>query len=472
MYGLYVTDEKIFFAAGKGNREPVITKGQIVPLEKGLVINGFVQDAEKLKQIFEPLIGKQKKNFVFLVNSSTIIYRQLKMPVMGPDALDQYVYNTMINQLPNSSEYLIDYILVPSKDENTQQVLAAALPQGLYSDYVKLLNSLGIKKFRFTTSGVSFVSYMSHCGLDEKYPYQIFAACFGNSIKSILYHNDEIINFSDSRQPAKTNLVLGLAQKILELMQYQHTKDSAESVSRVFIASEQDHNNKIAEALSSQLGIPVVTLPDDNDQFERSQLLAVTGSFYSERKTLDFNTSKRFNRLKEKGSIKAKNKVIKQILKINLIVIILMAVIVWGGYLYFRYQTSKLNEKMNETTFASQYEKAAQLSADVDTYTQLVASNTLIKNEVSQGKQPSGDYFSRINTLAPEITFEKITVDQTHLVTLDCYSESRTSAYAFVKALNSQADNYQLEDITYSGFDYSQEVYRFTVSFQYVSGVN
>ena len=471
MYGLYVTDEKIFFAASKGKKEPMLTSGKIVNLEKGLVINGFIQDAEKLKEVIAPLVSKQK-NFVFLVNSSTIIYRQLKMPVMGPEALDQYVYNTMINQLPNSSEYLIDYLLIPSKDENTLQVLAAALPQGLYSDYVKLLNSLGIKKFRFTTSGVSFVSYMSHCGLYEKYPYQIFATSFGNSIKSILYHNDEIINFSDSRQPAKTNLVLGLAQKVLELVQYQHTKDSTESVSRVIIASEQDYNHKIAEALSTQLGIPVITLDDDNDQFERSQLLAVTGSFYPEKKNLDFNTSKRFNRLKEKGSIKAKNKVIKQILKINLIVIVLMAVIVWGADLYFKYQTSQLNQKMNEATFASQYEKAAQLSADVDTYTQLVASNTLIKNETQQGKQPNASYFAQLNSLAGEITFNKITVDQTHLVTLDCSSESRTSGYAFVAALNSQADNYHLTSLTYTGFDYSEEVYRFTVSFQYVSGVN
>ena len=471
MYGLYVTDEKIFYAAGKGKKEPTITSGKIVELEKGLVINGLIQDAEKLKQVIAPLVSKQK-DFVFLVNSSTIIYRQLKMPVMGPEALDQYVYNTMINQLPNSSEYLIDYILIPSKDEKTQQVLAAALPQGIYSDYVKLLNSLGIKKFRFTTSGVSFVSYMSHCGLDEKYPYQIFAASFGNSIKSILYHHDEIINFSDSRQPTQDNLVLGLAQKILELVQYQHTKDSTESVSRVVIASEQDYNQKIAQALSSQLGIEVITLKDDNDQFELSQLLAVTGSFYPERKNLDFNTSKRFDRLKEKGSVKAKNKVIKQILKLNLIVIILLAVIVWGSTLYFKYQTTKLNQQINETTFATQYEKAAQLSADVDTYTQLVASNTLIKNEIAQGKQPSGSYFSLLNSLAGEITFNKITVDQAHLVTLDCSSESRTSAYAFVSALNSEAANYQLSSVTYTGFDYSQEVYRFTVSFQYVSGVN
>ena len=97
MYGLYVTDEKIFYAAGKGKKEPTITSGKIVELEKGLVINGLIQDAEKLKQVIAPLVSKQK-DFVFLVNSSTIIYRQLKMPVMGPEALDQYVYNTMVNQ--------------------------------------------------------------------------------------------------------------------------------------------------------------------------------------------------------------------------------------------------------------------------------------------------------------------------------------------------------------------------------------
>jgi type IV pilus assembly protein PilM len=134
-------------------------KGNIVlynavnfPLSEGVFRDGKIEDFERLKESIRTLISDNKikeKNAVLTIQSTSIITRDIMLPAIERQQLDNMVSYEIEQYLPIiATEYVIEYSVAGETVENgvnKYKVQVAAMPKNMVDNFLNLIKELGLK---------------------------------------------------------------------------------------------------------------------------------------------------------------------------------------------------------------------------------------------------------------------------------------------------------------------------------------
>ncbi|AOT68175.1 type IV pilus assembly protein PilM [Geosporobacter ferrireducens] len=138
---------------GKIDKDMImLDKAFTVPIPSDLYQDGQIINIQKLKDVIEGTLEANKirtKSVVCTLESSTIITREIVLPMVKPQELKEMVRYEIQQYLPIELEqYVIQYKLLEEfKEGDTKHanIWVAALPKTIVESYLSLLESLNLK---------------------------------------------------------------------------------------------------------------------------------------------------------------------------------------------------------------------------------------------------------------------------------------------------------------------------------------
>jgi type IV pilus assembly protein PilM len=126
-----------------------IQKALEIPCPANSVLDGAIEDRSALKYALIEVFSKlkiNKANIVLTVQSNSILSRDIYLPLVKMDNMDQAIGYEMEQYLPtNSDNYIIEYRIVAEIVENgikKYRIKAVAMPKKMVNDYFLLLQEL------------------------------------------------------------------------------------------------------------------------------------------------------------------------------------------------------------------------------------------------------------------------------------------------------------------------------------------
>lgn len=123
-----------------------------VPAPEGAIRDGRIDDMHNLKTAVKDLLQRNKiknRRVVLTVQSTSIITRDILLPVVKPEELKTMVKYEIEQYLPIvASEYVIEFSFVEEiREEGTakSKLRVAAMPAGMVENYFMLLKECGLK---------------------------------------------------------------------------------------------------------------------------------------------------------------------------------------------------------------------------------------------------------------------------------------------------------------------------------------
>ena len=140
---------------GKYQKENlVINKFMEVPTPEGSFSDGNILDKKSIKDTIEFLINENNikaKYVTFTTNSSSIITREILIPIVKEDEMDTVVKYEIQQYLPiNLDEYIIQYIVidkVETEEGNKLKVNVTSFPEKIARNYYELINELDLNPY-------------------------------------------------------------------------------------------------------------------------------------------------------------------------------------------------------------------------------------------------------------------------------------------------------------------------------------
>jgi type IV pilus assembly protein PilM len=130
----------------------VLNNASHLPIQDGVFRDGKIEDYQRLKDYIQSLISKNKvkeKNTVLTVQSTSIITRDITLPSVGREQLDNMVKYEIEHYLPIvATEYVIEYSVVSenkTEDADQYKIQVAAMPKNMVENYLNLVKDLGLK---------------------------------------------------------------------------------------------------------------------------------------------------------------------------------------------------------------------------------------------------------------------------------------------------------------------------------------
>jgi type IV pilus assembly protein PilM len=135
-------------------------KGKIIEVDRALAVpipvnsikNGRIEDIYSLKSLLKDVFNKNRiknKNVVLTIQSTSIITRDIVLPFVNQEDLDNMVKFEIEQYLPIvASEYTIEYTFLEEfKEEESKKIRirVAAMPQSMVDNYFNLLKESGLK---------------------------------------------------------------------------------------------------------------------------------------------------------------------------------------------------------------------------------------------------------------------------------------------------------------------------------------
>lgn len=136
----------------KGKNKMTIYDAFVIPIPDGLVVDGNLFNSMDLTRIIKNELNSRNikiKDVVYTSNSTTIINRELILPVVEEKELDTLVNFEIQQYLPiNLSDYIVQYNIIEEivqEDLPKYKVLVVTYPHKIAKEYFKLSKSCELK---------------------------------------------------------------------------------------------------------------------------------------------------------------------------------------------------------------------------------------------------------------------------------------------------------------------------------------
>lgn len=160
-----------------------------IPLEKGVIEEGFIRDAERFQAAFSELMstgGFHSNNVVIAVNNENVMMRYAAFPKIDKDKLRNMVLLQAQEFIPIPiNEMEIDYIIAgeSTNEDNVAQynIMLIAARRQMLESYINYLTAMKYTVMDIDSSLLAFCRGIKASGIEEKY-------CLVN-------FTDDILNF-------------------------------------------------------------------------------------------------------------------------------------------------------------------------------------------------------------------------------------------------------------------------------------
>lgn len=153
LLSLDIGSHSIKWVTGKLDKNMIqLDKACTLPVSAGLYGDGQIHDMQKLRDVLEETLHRNTiriKSAVCTLESSTIITRELVLPLVKPQELKEIIDYEIQQYLPiELDQYIIQYKLLEEfkkEDVKYGNLLVAALPKSIVENHLALLKSLNLK---------------------------------------------------------------------------------------------------------------------------------------------------------------------------------------------------------------------------------------------------------------------------------------------------------------------------------------
>lgn len=168
--------DSIKLVEGKYGKENLIINKLIeVPTLEGTFSDGNILDKKSIKDTLEFLINENNikaKYVTFTTNSSSIITREILIPIVKEDEMDTVVKYEIQQYLPiNLDEYIIQYTIidkVETEDGNKLKVSVTSFPEKIAINYYEVINELGLNPYSLDVNYNSINKFANYIGYTKK----------------------------------------------------------------------------------------------------------------------------------------------------------------------------------------------------------------------------------------------------------------------------------------------------------------
>lgn len=153
MVSIDLGSQNIHLVCGRYNKGKIeVGKAVLMPLPEGIFRDGKIEDFKTLKESIKSTISGSKikcRNTVLTIQSTSVITRDLTLPTVKHEELDNMVKYEIEQYLPIvATEYIIEYTLIEELVENgvkQSKIQVAAMPKNMVENYLNLVKETGLK---------------------------------------------------------------------------------------------------------------------------------------------------------------------------------------------------------------------------------------------------------------------------------------------------------------------------------------
>lgn len=149
MLNVYISNYSIQLLEIKSVNPLVVHRFYETYLPEGTVVDGLINDAEKLLMILEQCIndwGIKRKQVRFITPDSYVSVRKVKIPLdLKEDEIKGYLYLEIGNNIHLPFEDPVFDFVSLGKTETEQEILLFAAPESVLNQYIELFESLKLE---------------------------------------------------------------------------------------------------------------------------------------------------------------------------------------------------------------------------------------------------------------------------------------------------------------------------------------
>ncbi|MFA5211486.1 MAG: type IV pilus assembly protein PilM [Patescibacteria group bacterium] len=194
-----------------------------ISLPTGLVVNGDIEQEEKIKNYILKLLqgtkkGEKKIKNLWVVASLPELQSFIKLITLNKsreEVIDEDIIIEAKKHIPFAEEekYYLDWEILPSIKENTTRILISAIMQKTADSYTKLLESAGLGVLALENEALSVARTMVTAGKEYKNEARGLLD-IGATRSSFIVYDNETVQFSADFSFSGELLTTALAQKL------------------------------------------------------------------------------------------------------------------------------------------------------------------------------------------------------------------------------------------------------------------
>lgn len=151
MIALEMTKKYIHIAEGKRQGRGVCVKAAVsVPVSGDAIMNGYMKDKGKIKEILAQAFSQHKMNtnkIVFVIDSTALKTKSVQIPYVPSEKVVQFLQREM-GEILADEEYIIDYMIhdiISRENKKYMKCTVYAIPKVLLTQYKELAEDLHLK---------------------------------------------------------------------------------------------------------------------------------------------------------------------------------------------------------------------------------------------------------------------------------------------------------------------------------------
>jgi len=258
----------------------------------------FISDPEKTAALNETInaFGKDKKALL-LLNTSTVIYREMVVPKASPRYLSTMIRHELSHALNLSSEYLIDYTILDDSnkdDKKMNKIMVAAVSAGSINEIIEFFDKTGIQIIKTDVSLNSIQKYVEITKLADKEKNVLFADIGTASIRQYLFEKGKYSVYRTTRlatlaQPDEQLSLEATTETIEKMLQFSASLGQNSSIDQIILFGAYPKIEHLKLYMNDKLGTetlvigkPKMLLVSKNKPFDHDEAYAL-GVLFSQR---------------------------------------------------------------------------------------------------------------------------------------------------------------------------------------------
>lgn len=145
--------QNIHMVCGNTSKGSIEVRNAVLkPMPEGIFKDGKIEDFKTLKEAIKNILTENKikdKNSVLTIQSTSVITRDITLPTVKHEELDNMVKYEIEQYLPIvATEYIIEYTLIEEVEEDgikQSKIQVAAMPKNMVENYLNLVKEAGLK---------------------------------------------------------------------------------------------------------------------------------------------------------------------------------------------------------------------------------------------------------------------------------------------------------------------------------------
>lgn len=412
------------------------------------------------------------KTAILTLSQSNLIYRDIAAPKTNPKYLDSLARHELTHALNLSSDYIIDYALLPqTHPDNLNKILIAGIQTPVLHEIVEFFKRCDVRIVRVDSALNNLMHYLNTYHSESKLKTLLVLEFNDQGLRQyyfnkgqFIYQRTNRINLSNLDQESLMKQLLDQVDKMHHfiLAQAQGTK-----LDEILIFGSHRKQDTLAQAITTQLQLPASCIQkpdpfkDKHDAFDNAHLYNYGALVKPKRlKAIDFGSS--YNAIHQKRDwVSGSQRWFNPILVLTIYLIVTGLIILGIQIKQSNDDIDELNAYLNQSEVITKMAEINAMQAETAQLNAINSEITLIENVLSKYPKLSKELLDALYLNRPEdIRFSAIRYTDLSLE-VDLNTSDVQLINQYVSILKTQAS---YKSVSYVKYEQDTQSGRYTTS--------